>query len=373
VQRCKGHHLSEIEMMKIGVIGCGNISPAYLEISQRMQGIEIVACADRIHERAVAKAEEFGIRAVTVSEILADEEISIILNLTDPIEHTGIMLAGIDAGKHVYGEKPLAVSLEDGKEILRRAKERGVRVGCAPDTFLGAGYQTVRALIDEGSIGRPVAFTAFMMSAGIETWHPNPFFFYEEGAGPMFDMGPYYITALVHLFGPVRRVCGTISKALEERLVTSEPHAGKIAKVSVPTHIQCLLEMESGVVGTLITSFDVQAHTLPNLQIYGTAASLTCPDPNTFGGPIKRNKDEEWEELKLTFANAENARSIGLADMADAILTGRDHRASGELACHVLEVMHAAHQAAATGRYVDITSGVQPAAMPIGLGEGRMN
>ncbi|MFM9873215.1 MAG: Gfo/Idh/MocA family protein [Fimbriimonadaceae bacterium] len=359
-------------MMKIGVIGCGNISPAYLEISKRMHGIEIVACADRIHERAEAKAAEFGIRAVTVDHLLADEEISVVLNLTDPVEHAGIMLRGIDAGKHVYGEKPLAVDLENGREILQRAGEMGVRVGCAPDTFLGAGYQTVRSLLEEGAIGRPTSFTAFMLSAGVETWHPNPFFFYDKGAGPMFDMGPYYLTALVHLFGPVRRVCGVTSKALEERVITSQPYSGEVAPVRVPTHVQCLLEMASGVVGTLITSFDVQAHTLPNIQVYGTEATLICPDPNTFGGPIKISKGEDWEEVQLSFPNAENSRSIGLADMADAIEMGREHRASGELACHVLEVMHAAHESAESGQYVEIRGGVQPSRMPLDLGEGEV-
>ena len=357
---------------KIGVIGCGNISPAYLEISQRMQGIEIVACADRIHERAEEKAEKFGVRAVSVAELLADDEISTVLNLTDPIEHAGIMLAGIDAGKNVYGEKPLSVSREDGAEILRRATEMGVRVGCAPDTFLGAGYQTVRQIIDEGGIGKPVSFTAFMLSPGIEDWHPNPFFFYDKGAGPMFDMGPYYLTALVHLFGPVRRVCGTTSKGRDERLISSQPHSGESVPVRVPTHIQCLLEMESGVVGTLVTSFDVQAHTLPNIQIYGLEATLNCPDPNTFGGPIRRGKGSEWEDVDLRFPNAENSRSIGLADMADAIETGREHRASGALAGHVLDIMHAAHEAAETGTYVELSGGVQPAAMPVGLGEGEV-
>lgn len=358
--------------MKIGVIGCGNISPAYLEISKRMQGIEIVAGADRIHDRALAKANEFGIRAVSVDELLGDEEISVVLNLTDPIEHAGIMLRGIDSGKHVYGEKPLAVELEEGREILRRAAAKGVRVGCAPDTFLGAGYQTVRALIDEGAIGRPTSFTAFMLSAGVESWHPNPFFFYDKGAGPMFDMGPYYLTALVHLFGPVRRVCGLTSKALEERLITSQPHGGEMISVKVPTHIQCLLEMESGVCGTLITSFDVQAHTLPNIQVYGTEATLNCPDPNTFGGPTMLSRGSDWEEVPLRFANEGNSRSLGLADMVDAIRSNRPHRASGALAGHVLEIMHAAHQASDTGRSVEIVGVGQPEVMPFGLQDGEV-
>lgn len=362
-----------MEQMKIGVIGCGNISPAYLEISQRMPGIEIVAGADRIHERAVGAAEKFGIRAVTVAELLGDAEIDIVLNLTDPVEHAGIMRAGIAAGKHVYGEKPLAVEREEGREILDLAKAGGVRVGCAPDTFLGAGYQTVRAAIEEGMIGKPTSFTAFMLSAGVEAWHPNPFFFYDEGAGPMFDMGPYYITALVHLFGPVRRVFGMTSKALEERMITSEPHAGKVAPVKVPTHVQCLLEMESGVVGTLVTSFDVRAHTLPNIQVYGTEGTLNCPDPNTFGGEIRLGRGDVWDDVPLRFANRENSRSIGLADMAAGIRLGRAHRASGELAFHALEVMHAAHESSVSGSAVLIESGVQPARLPDGLSDGEVD
>lgn len=358
--------------LKVGVLGCGNISGAYFDNALRMPAIDIVACADRHLDRAQETGEKYGIVGSSVDELLASD-VDIVLNLTTPDAHFEVAKAAVLAGKHVYNEKPLTISLEEGRELLKMAEGHGVRVGCAPDTFLGAGYQTVRKVIDEGSIGTPVSFTAFMLCPGHESWHPNPFFYYDFGGGPMFDMGPYYLTALVHMFGPVRRVCGTTSKAMDERLITSQPHSGERAPVKVPTHVQCLLEMESGVVGTLITSFDVQAHTLPNIQVYGTEGSLNCPDPNTFGGPILRGKGSEWEDVPLAFANETNSRSLGVADMAAAIESGREHRASGALAGHVLEVMHAAHDSAATGQYIELSSGVQPAAMPLRLGEGEVD
>jgi len=331
-----------------------------------MSPIEIVACADLDADRASQAATKYGVTACSIDDLI-NGDVDIVLNLTTPESHFSVGKAAIQAGKHVYNEKPLTVSKQEGAELLQLAESKGVRIGCAPDTFLGAGYQTVRRLIDDGGIGKPVSFTAFMLCPGHESWHPYPFFYYEVGGGPMFDMGPYYLTALVHLFGPVKRVSGTTSKATDQRLVTSQPHAGEFAKVHVPTHVQCLLEMESGVVGTLITSFDVQAHTLPHIQIYGTEATLTCPDPNGFGGQILRGKGSEWEEIGLQFPNAGNSRALGLADMANAIQTGRDHRASGELANHVLEIMHAAHESAESGQAVILTSGVQPAPMTTGL------
>lgn len=357
--------------LKVGIIGCGNICGAYFDNAQRMPAIQIVACSDQDLARAQIAAEKYGCTAMSVDQILVSD-VDIILNLTTPDAHYSVAKAAILAGKHVYNEKPLTVAKADAQDLADCAESAGVRIGCAPDTFLGAGYQTVRHIVDSGGIGRPVSFTAFMLCPGHESWHPNPFFYYEPGGGPMFDMGPYYLTALIHLFGPVKRVQGTASQAHDERLITSQPHAGKHAPVLVPTHVQCLLEMKSGVVGTLVTSFDVQAHTLPHIQVYGTEATLTCPDPNTFGGPILRGKGQDWEEIPLVFPNAQNSRSLGVADMADAIATGRPHRASGSLALHVLEIMHAAHEAAKTGRAIELDSGIQPLAMPPGLGDGEV-
>lgn len=354
--------------LKVGVVGCGNICGIYFDNAKQMSPIEILACADLDMERAAKTATKHGVTAYSVDELI-NIDLDIVLNLTTPESHYSVAKAAISAGKHVYNEKPLTISKQESSELLQLADSKGVRVGCAPDTFLGAGYQTVRKVIDEGGIGKPTSFTAFMLCPGHESWHPNPFFYYEAGGGPMFDMGPYYLTALVHLFGPVKRVSGTTSKAFDQRLVTSRPHAGEFAKVHVPTHVQCLLEMENGVVGTLITSFDVQAHSLPHIQVYGTDATLTCPDPNGFGGQIMRGKGSAWEEVPLQFPNAENSRGLGLADMAQGVLSNRDHRASGVLAHHVLEVMHAAHESAESGKAVVLNSGIQPAPMPTGLSD----
>lgn len=359
-------------MLRVGVVGCGNISPAYLENAKRMSAIDIVACTDLIADRSGIRAADFGVRQMFGEEIYESTDVDIILNITTPDAHASVALHALESGKHVYNEKPLAVTRDDGVKIMALATEKGLRVGCAPDTFLGAGYQTVRKLLDGGAIGRPVSAVAFMLSPGVEKWHPNPFFYYDIGGGPMFDMGPYYLTAMVHLLGPVRSVSGTTSKALESRPITSEPFAGQSAPVNVPTHVQSLLEFESGVVATLITSFDVQSHTLPHLQIFGTEGTLDCPDPNTFGGPIKVWKGD-WQEMPLEFPNEGNSRSIGLADMADAIEKGRPHRASGGLAFHVLDIMHAAHESAATGHRIDLNPGeVRPAGFPEGLSDGQV-
>ena len=359
-------------MMKVGVIGCGNIAGAYFENARRMPAIEMVACADLDHAKAEAKAEAYGVRAVSVEDLLSDPSMDIVLNITVPGAHFDVSMAALHAGKHVYNEKPLTVSREDGAALMALADQKGLRVGCAPDTFLGAGYQTVRKIIESGAIGDPVSVTAFMLCPGHESWHPNPFFYYDHGGGPMFDMGPYYLTALVHLLGPVKRVTGTTSAAQERRLVTSQPCAGQYAEVKVPTHVQGLMEFESGAVGSIVTSFDVQQHTLPHIQIYGTKGTLTCPDPNGFGGPIQL-WNGTWSEAPLEFPNEGNSRSLGIADMADAIEKGRAHRASGALAFHVLDIMHAFHDSASTGQHVALSgSGVQPAPMPAGLGDGEV-
>ncbi|MEZ4675183.1 MAG: Gfo/Idh/MocA family oxidoreductase [Caldilineaceae bacterium] len=272
---------------KIGIIGCGNISGIYLKSDKVFNNIEIVACADLEIERATAKAAEYGIKAYSVRELLADPEIEIVVNLTIPAAHAEVSAAIIEAGKASYSEKPFALNRADGEELLKLATSRGQRVGCAPDTFLGGGLQSCRKLVDDGAIGTPVAATAFMMSRGHEHWHPNPDFYYQPGGGPMFDMGPYYLTALVSILGPVRRVTGITRASFAERLITSQPKHGQVIKVEVPTHVAGLLEFASGAVGTIITTFDVKASQLPRMEIYGSDATLSLPDPNTFGGPVR--------------------------------------------------------------------------------------
>jgi predicted dehydrogenase len=272
----------------------------------------------------------------------------------------------------VYNEKPLAIERADARRMLDLAALNGLRVGCAPDTFLGAGLQTCRKLLDDGAIGEPVAATAFMLGHGPEGWHPNPDFFYQYGAGPMFDMGPYYLTALIAMLGPVRRVTGSARISFPERTISSQPHHGEKIAVNTPTHISGVLDFASGPVATLVTSFDVWHAQVPRIEIYGSLGTLSLPDPNTFGGPVRLRLagDEHWREVPLTHAHAENSRGIGVADMAYGLRDGRPHRASGDLAFHVLDLMHAFHDASHEGRHIDITSVCErPAALPVGWPE----
>jgi len=360
----------------LGVVGCGNISSIYFTIAKKMEMLAPVACADLIIERARESAAKFGIpKACSTEELLADPEIEIVLNITIPKAHAKVALAAIQAGKSVYNEKPLAVTREDGKRILEAAAAKQVRVGCAPDTFLGAGIQTCRKLIDDGWIGKPIAATAFMTCHGHESWHPDPEFYYKAGGGPMLDMGPYYLTALVNLMGPVRRVTGSTQVTFPTRTITSQPKYSTIITVDVPTHVVGLLEFAGGAVGTIITSFDVWAANLPRIEIYGTEGSLSVPDPNTFGGPVRVFRPGgEWTEIPLTHGYAENSRGLGVADMAAALRSGRVHRASGELAFHVLDIMHAIHEAAREGRHIEIKSACsRPAAMRMNLLPGAVD
>ncbi|NDJ61064.1 MAG: Gfo/Idh/MocA family oxidoreductase [Chloroflexi bacterium] len=356
--------------VKIGIIGCGNISSTYLRICKSFKILEVYACADLDMERAKAKAAEFEVPHVhTVDQLLADPEIQIVVNLTIPAAHVEVSLAALAAGKHIYTEKPLAITRAAGKQIIELAEANGLLVGGAPDTFLGGGLQTCRKLIDEGLIGTPVAAVAFLASHGPENWHPNPDFFYQVGGGPLFDMGPYYLTTLVHLLGAVRRVTGSAQISFPERVATSQALNGHRIPVEIPTHIAGVLDFAAGAVATLITSFDVWAHTLPRVEIYGSEGSLSVPDPNTFGGPVllRRADDAEWREMPLEF-NADINRGIGVADLAYAITTGRPARASGALTYHVLDVMEALGEASEQGQHIHIESTVErPAPLPVGL------
>jgi predicted dehydrogenase len=367
---------TSVEKTKIGIIGCGNISGIYFKNLTAFQLTEIVACADLVTERAEARAKEFNIPKVcTVDEMLADGQIQIVLNLTIPKAHAEVALRAVKAGKHVYNEKPLTISREDGRELLRLAEKKNVLVGCAPDTFLGGGIQTCRKLIDDGAIGEPVAAAAFMLCHGHESWHPDPEFYYEVGGGPMFDMGPYYLTALVCLAGPIARVTGSTRVTFPQRTITSQKKKGKVIDVEVPTHIAGVMDFECGAIGTIITSFDVYGHNLPRIEIYGSEGTLSAPDPNSFGGPvrIKRNGGN-WEDVPLTHGYAENARGVGVADMACAIRSGRAHRANGRMAYHVLDVMHAFHDSSYKGKHIVPESACdQPAPLPAGLAPGTLD
>jgi predicted dehydrogenase len=362
--------------MKVGLVGCGNISSIYFKAGQVFEALSFVACSDLDLDRACQKAKEFDIpKACSVQELLNDPEVDLVLNLTIPKAHAEIAMAALGAGKHVYGEKPLAVSREEGKSILDLARKKGLLVGNAPDTFLGGGLQTCRKLIDEGWIGTPVAATAFMMCPGHESWHPDPEFYYQVGGGPMFDMGPYYLTALVSLLGPVNRVTGSARMTYPKRTISSQPKKGQTIDVQVPTHISGILDFESGAIGTLITSFDVWHHHMPFIEIYGSEGSLKVPDPNTFGGPVllKRHDAREWSEIPLSHGFHENSRGLGLVDMIYALQNNREHRANGELAYHILDIMHGFHEASNEGTHYNLQSTCKrPEAFPIGINENSI-
>lgn len=352
--------------IRIGIIGCGNISGIYFKNLQAFDGVEVAACADLDVDRAKAKAAEHGIaRGCSVEELLADPGIDLVVNLTIPAAHAEVCLKALGSGKHVYVEKPLAVSLEDGERIVQLAASKGLRVGSAPDTFLGAGIQTCLQLIRDGAIGEPLSAAAFMMSRGHEHWHPAPEFYYQAGGGPMFDMGPYYLTALIALLGPIREIAAMTRITHRERTILSQPKYGQTIQVEVPTHVAGTLRFESGAMATMITSFDIPAgSSLRNIEIYGTKGTLAVPDPNTFGGPVrlKRFGEAEWTDIPVELPYADNSRGIGVLDMAQAIRSGSAHRANGHLAFHVLEAMHGFHISSDSGAVYRMRSGCEPPA-----------
>ncbi|WP_419887015.1 Gfo/Idh/MocA family protein [Neobacillus niacini] len=349
-----------MEKLKIGIIGCGNISSIYLENCKKFPHLELIACADLDLERAQSQAEKFGVpKALSVDELLSDPDIQLVINLTIPKAHAAVCIQALEAGKHVYTEKPLAVTREEGKQILETAKKKNLLVGSAPDTFLGAGIQTAIHIIEQGEIGEPIGASAFMICRGHEHWHPDPSFYYDFGGGPMFDMGPYYLTALVALLGPIKRISGSTRISYPERTVLSQPKAGTKIEVKIPTHISGVIDFASGVIGNITTSFDAFGGTsLPPIEIYGSEGTLLVPDPNTFGGTVKiRKRDEaEFKEVPLAYGYLENSRGLGVADMAKAILKGRNYRANGELAYHVLEAMHGFHDSSDRGQHYNMES-----------------
>jgi predicted dehydrogenase len=372
---------------KVGVIGCGQISGIYLETAQQMDDLEVVACADVVPEAVTFRADMYGIpRRYTPEQLLADSEIEIVLNLTSPQAHGQVALGILESGKSVYGEKPLATTREEGRRMLDLAARRGLRVGCAPDTFLGAGIQTCQKLIEDGLIGKPVAAVAYFLSHGPEAAAlaapraESPSrqavttkaagFYYTPGVGPMFDMGPYYLTTLAVLLGPFRRVTGSAQITWPER-----PVGNPLFPVQTPSHIVGVMDHLNGAVSTIITSTDVWPTELPRIEVYGETGTLSVPDPNTFGGPVRlrRPGEAQWIDVPLTHGYAVNSRGLGLADMAKAIRDGRPHRASGDLAYHVLDVMQGIHDASRDGRHVEITSAfVPPKVLPIGLADGSV-
>lgn len=358
-----------MDRIKIGIIGCGVISDIYLTNLTGMFGvIEVAACADMFVEKAQSQAAKYNIpKACTPQELLEDPAIKIVVNLTTPLSHYEVAKAALLAGKHVYTEKPLSVNREQGRELLELAIEKNLLLGGAPDTFLGAGIQACRKAIDEGLIGDIVGAVALFTCPGHERWHPAPAFYYEVGGGPVLDVGPYYLTALVNLIGPVAAVTGHARKTYAERTVSSEPLKGQKIPVEVPTHYSMSLQFENGAIGTMIHSFDVWGANLPRIEIYGSKGSLSAPDPNTFGGPAKilLAGESEWTDLPLEGVFTEESRGLGVADMAYSIINKRDFRANGQLTYHVLDVMEGMDDAAQSERHYHIQSSCErPAAMP---------
>ncbi|RWM22597.1 MAG: Gfo/Idh/MocA family oxidoreductase [Mesorhizobium sp.] len=364
----------------IGVVGCGNISMTYLRNAALFGEVELRACADISPDMAALRAREYGIRALSVDALLADSEIDLVLNLTIPAAHFDVSFSALTAGKHVFTEKPLATSASDGRRLVAEAAERGLLLGSAPDTFLGAAGRRARRLMDEGAIGRAVTGTAFMMGRGMEHWHPNPQFYYQPGGGPVFDMGPYYLTMLVNLLGPVARVMTMATRGQEERLITAEgPYRNTSFKVGTPTNILSLLEFRSGATVTFGASWDVFRHSNPPIELHGTEGSLRLPDPDTFGGTVSLSeRGADWADFPTDselygsrnwpFAAPDRAnyRMLGVADLSRALATGRRPRASGDLALHVLEIMEAILASGESRESVAINTRVD---QPLLLGE----
>lgn len=348
------------ETVKVGVVGCGNISDIYLTNSKWLNNIEVIGVTDLRREMAEAQAGKYGIGTIydSIEAMLADQQIEMVLNITHPAGHASVAQAAVEAGKSVYNEKPLTLGRDEGKKLMATATANGVLVGCAPDTFLGAAHQTARKLIDDGAIGNLVSANAFMTGWGMEMWHPNPEFYFKPGGGPMFYMGPYYLTDLVFLMGPVASVSGMLTTGRAQRTITSQPLNGTIINVEVPTHVAGLMQFTNGAIGTMIQSFDIAGSNTPHIEIHGDAGSISVPDPNRFGGKVMLRKGgaSEWVDVALTHSYTENSRGLGLADMANAIRNGGGHRANGDVAYHVLDLMHAFHDSAANGKHVTVES-----------------
>ncbi len=361
----------------IGIIGCGVISETYFRLAPLFRGMKIVACADVVPAVAKARAEQYSVAAMSIDEMLANDEIDVVINLTVPAAHYDVTKSILSADKHAYSEKPLTLSAREAKKLVAEADRRGLKLGCAPDTFLGGGGQTARRLIDKGAIGKVVSGSAHVLSHGMEHWHPNPGFFFQPGAGPMLDLGPYYVTALVNLLGPVKTVAAMATSGFAHRLVTAQgPMNGKKVKVTTPTTINAMLAFHSGAEVTIGTSWDVWKHGHANpIELYGTKGSMLVPDPNFFGGKVRYSeRDGDYVEVDAALApfGAENwgktgapmranYRMLGVADLIDAVRRKREPRCSGRLAAHVLDVMESTLVSATTHKFVTIKSeGVRP-------------
>lgn len=356
------------EPLNVGIVGCGSIVNAYLSTFKRLTSVKLVAASDLERSRAEAVANAYpGVRALSVDELIADPQVDLVLNLTIPSAHAEIAAAAVAARKSVYGEKPLALTTREAREVLEVARDAGVRVGCAPDTVLGTGIQTARKAIDDGLIGMPIAATATFGTVGHERWHHNPDFYYVSGGGPLFDMGPYYITALITMLGPVVSVIGAASRTRDKRTIGSGPRAGEAIPVLIDTHVSGVLVHASGVLSTLYMSFDTVATRAERLEVHGDEGSLIVPDPNNFEGDVclRRVTGKEWEVLPVSAGYIGSSRGYGVHDLATT-LPGEEHRAGGALAFHVLDVMESLLRSAHESVAVTVLSRCErPAAVPL--------
>ena len=352
--------------LRVGIVGCGNISAAYFSLAPLFKGIKVTACADINPAAAKARAKEFGVRAeATVEDLMKAKDVDIVVNLTVPAVHYAISRQALDAGKHVYSEKPFVLDVKEGLDLKKRADKQGLRVGSAPDTFLGGAHQQARHLVDSGAVGRITGGTCHVMSHGMEHWHPNPDFFFLPGAGPILDLGPYYITNLIQLIGPVKRVTALTSTPSKERTIGNGPRLGEKVPVKTPTTIHAIMEFDSGAVVTFNASWDVWQHGHSPMELYGEDGTLHVPDPNFFGGDLAMTKQDKpvkklpkWQHpfgvpnQKHARGMMANYRTAGLADMALAIADGRPHRCSLDMALHAIDVMTGILKSGETGRFV---------------------
>ncbi len=339
--------------MRVGIIGCGNISDTYFNSQKIFNNINIVACADLVDEASINKAKQHSVKSMSVDSLLKSDDVDIILNLTIPTAHKEIIIKSLQNGKHCFSEKPLAISFDDGLEIQKLAKDKSLFVGCAPDTFLGAAGQKARKIIETNTIGNIALGTFNLMSHGMEDWHPNPDFFFKPGAGPIFDLGVYYITQLINLNGPIRSVSALSGTATEERIITSKPRYGEKIIVETPTTLIGTLDFHNNSKLQFFCSWDVWKHSHSNMELYGLDGSIIIPDPNYFSGDIfVSNKNNDWskidsDKMLLGIPNQidndgskiANYRGIGLSDMINSIVSNKKCRCSLDLSLHVLEVM----------------------------------
>jgi predicted dehydrogenase len=345
----------------VGIVGVGNISSQYLENIPRLSNLRIIGVSDLNKERRDSVAERYQFKSFSGDEIFTDPDVDVILNLTLPQSHAEINLKALNNGKHVYLEKPFALSIAEGAPVIDLARQKGLRIGCAPDTFLGTGIQSSKFIIESGAIGSPFAATASWSAPGHELWHPSPQFYYLDGAGPLFDMGPYYLTTLIFLLGPVKKVIGNSTRSIRNRKV----HTGDLAEtpitVEVDTHISALLTHQSGAQSSIMVSFEAWGSRLPKIEVYGTQGTLSVPDPNQFNDipEIYTEESREWRPVEESAGYKDSGRGHGLSEMAHAMSEGRAHRASGDLGFHVLEVMESILKSAQADSRIDIKSNVK--------------